>query len=145
MLVYTTAPFEKGIRHRGLHQSHALSLVFGARWGYHGEVRRRVSRREGLQHDGTEQRLRYRDGIYKEALMSPGKTYKVTLGQMVVASHFVPGHRIRIEIADTNFPEHERNMHASGSNFDEVKPVVAGDKTYHDRDHASFLELPLIQ
>jgi hypothetical protein len=145
VLVYTTAPFEKGIDIAG----YIKATLYLSSSVPDGDI---MVKLVDVYPDGkaynitdTAQRLRYRDGIYKEALMSPGKTYKVTLGQMVAASHFAPGHRIRIEIAGTNFPEYERNMHTGGSNFDEVKPVAARVKIYHDRDHASFLELPLIQ
>ncbi len=92
----------------------------------------------------TAQRLRYRDGIAHVALMTPGQIYKVTLGQMVVASHFAAGHRIRLEIAGTNFPEYERNLHTGGRNFDEDHPAAAHLTVYHDPAHDSRLELPLV-
>ena len=64
---------------------------------------------------------------------------------MVFASRFAPGHRLRIEIAGTNFPQYERNLHTGGRNYDEVQPVVAHLKVHHDREHASFLQFPVVR
>jgi uncharacterized protein len=93
----------------------------------------------------TMQRLRFRDGIDKESLMQKGSVYKIELRQMVVASQFAPGHRIRIEIAGTNFPEYERNMDTGGRNYDESQPVAAENVIYHDASQPSALELPVVR
>ncbi len=93
----------------------------------------------------TIQRLRYRDGIDQEAPMEPGRVYKIDLKQMVAASHFAPGHRLRIEIAGSSFPQYERNMNTGGANHSESKPVVANTVIYHDRGRASFIELPVVE
>lgn len=93
----------------------------------------------------TLERLRYRDGIAKPHPMTPGRIYKVVLQEMVTASHFAPGHRLRIEIAGTNFPEYERNLNTGGPNFSEAHAVVAHDFIYHDRRHRSFFEIPVVR
>jgi len=92
----------------------------------------------------TIERLRYRDGIARPQLMKPGRIYRIVLRQMVVASRFAPGHRLRIEIAGTNFPEYERNLNTGGPNFSETHAVVAHDVLYHDRDHRSYFEIPTV-
>jgi len=92
----------------------------------------------------TIQRLRFRDGIDRESLMQQGSVYKIELQEMVVASRFAPGHRIRIEIAGTNFPQYERNMNTGGRNYDESKPAVAEDVIYHDATRPSALEFPVV-
>ena len=93
----------------------------------------------------TIQRLRYRNGIDKESLMKPGAVYRVTLRQMAVASRFGIGHRIRVEIAGSNFPLYERNMNTGGRNFDETDAIVAHNSIYHDADRLSVLELPVVE
>ena len=70
--------------------------------------------------------------------------YKVTLSQMATASSFAAGHRLRIEIAGTNFPQYERNMNTGGNNYDETRPIVALDVIYHDQGHGWFLEVPVV-
>ena len=93
----------------------------------------------------TARRLRYRNGIEHPELMSPGSIYKVLIEQMVVASRFDAGHRLRLEIAGTNFPQYERNLHTGGRNYDEKTPVVARLSFYHDREHPSRITLPVVQ
>jgi putative CocE/NonD family hydrolase len=93
----------------------------------------------------TAQRLRYRDGNSRESLMEPGKIYEVTMGQMVFATRFEPGHRLRLEIAGTNFPQYERNLHSGGRNWDETEPQTARLTVHHDRAHASYLQIPVVE
>lgn len=92
----------------------------------------------------TIQRLRYRNGIDNESLLKAGETYKIELNQMAIATRLGVGHRVRIEIAGSNFPLYERNMNTGGRNYDESKPVVAHDVIYHDAEHPSRLELPVV-
>jgi uncharacterized protein len=93
----------------------------------------------------TAQRLRYRDGYDSPKLMNRGTIYKVVLNEMAVASHFPAGHRIRLEVTSSNFPNYERNLNTGGPNFNESHPVTATNRIYHDNQHRSFLALPLIQ
>ena len=67
----------------------------------------------------TAVRMRYRDGFAHPALMQPGKPYSVKITGLVTASDFLPGHRLRIEVAGTNSPNYERNLHSGGHNYDE--------------------------
>jgi uncharacterized protein len=88
----------------------------------------------------TAARMRYRDGAGAIALMQPGKTYSVTLTGMVTATDLLPGHRLRIEVASTNFPNYERNLNTGGHNSDETAAHVARNRVLHDGGHASFIE-----
>ncbi len=90
-------------------------------------------------------RLRYREGINRRALMKPGAIYEVLLERMVVASRFEAGHRLRLEVAGTNFPEYERNLHTGGRNYDETTPQLAQLRIYHDRQHPSRITLPVVR
>lgn len=92
----------------------------------------------------TIERLRYRNGYDHAAMMKPGRVYKVVLREMVTASHFSPGHRLRIEIAGTNFPNYERNLNTGGRNYDETVARMARDVIYHDAAHASYLQIPVV-
>jgi putative CocE/NonD family hydrolase len=92
----------------------------------------------------TALRLRYRDGYAAPKLMIPGSIYKVVLDEMAVASHFPAGHRIRIEVTSSNFPNYERNLNTGGPNFSESHPVIASNKIYHDASHRSFISLPVV-
>jgi len=145
VLVFATAPFERPFEIAGY-----LSVtLYVSSSAVDGDI---MVKLVDVYPDGkaynitdTAQRLRYRDGIFRESLMSPERIYEVTLGQMVFASRFASGHRLRLEIAGTNFPEYERNMHTGGRNYDEAQPLVAHLRIHHDRRHASFLQIPVVR
>jgi uncharacterized protein len=144
VLVYTSAPFTKNLKVAG----YLRAVLYFSTSVPDTDIALKVV---DVYPDGkaynildTLQRLRYRDGIEHVKLMVPGTIYRIVLRQMATASWFLPGHRLRIEIAGTNFPEYERNMNTGGSNHDETRPVTARDVVYHDRSHASFLELPRV-
>ena len=52
----------------------------------------------------------------RQVFMEPGGVYKVRLTNLVTANHFPAGHRIRIEVASSNFPVLERNLNTGGNN-----------------------------
>jgi len=88
----------------------------------------------------TATRMRYRNGNQTPALMQPGKTYPVTLTGMVTATDILRGHRLRIEIASTNFPNYERNLNSGGHNFDEIQAELARNRILHSPGNLSFVE-----
>jgi uncharacterized protein len=85
-------------------------------------------------------RMRYRNGYQATESMHPGRTYSVTLTGMVTATDLLPRHRLRIEVASTNFPNYERNLNSGGRNFDESIPRVARNRVLHTARNASYIE-----
>src|SRR5437773_10462681 len=95
--------------------------------------------------DETIQRVRYRNGYDKPlAWMEAGKVYKVTLSPMNTSNFFEAGHRIRLEIASSNFPRFDRNLNTGGNNYDETETVVAENFVYHTKNQASYIALPVV-
>jgi len=88
----------------------------------------------------TAVRMRYRNGYQNPALMRPGQTYPVTLTGMVTATDLTPGHRLRLEVTSSNFPNYERNLNTGGNNFDESRAAVAHNRVLHAPSNASFIE-----
>lgn len=88
----------------------------------------------------TALRMRYRNGIAAAPPMSPGQVYPVKVTGMVTASDFLPGHRLRIEVASTNFPNYERNLNSGGRNVEETVARTARTRIQHDARNASFIE-----
>jgi predicted acyl esterase len=88
----------------------------------------------------TALRMRYRDGAAAATPMRPGRVYPVKITGMVTASDFLPGHRLRIEVAGTNFPNYERNLNSGGRNVDETVAHTARTRILHAAGSASFLE-----
>jgi hypothetical protein len=60
-----------------------------------------------------------------------GTTHEVEIPLDSTSNRFGAGHRIRVDIASSNFPRSEPN------------PVKARNTVYHDADRASHVELPL--
>jgi uncharacterized protein len=89
-------------------------------------------------------RVRYRDGYEKKVMMERGKVYEIKLTDMVAAIKFPVGHRIRLDIASSNFPTFDRNLNTGGNNFDETTWVVARNTVHHGPQERSHLVLPVI-
>jgi putative CocE/NonD family hydrolase len=90
-------------------------------------------------------RLRYRDGITRPQLAEPGQRYTIRLGLRDIAYLVRAGHRLRVQVAGSDFPRLERNLNTGGANFDEVRGVVAENRVYHGGGALSFLELPVLE
>jgi len=95
--------------------------------------------------DETIQRLRYRDGDDKTAWMEKDKVYKVTLTPMNTSNYFDVGHRIRIEIAGSNFTRFDRNLNTGGNNYDETTGIVAHTAIHHSAQYPSTLTISVVK
>lgn len=89
-------------------------------------------------------RARYREGLEKEVFMKPGEVYEVRLELQATANRFLPGHRIRLEVASSNFPRFERNLNTGGDNITETDWRVANNRVHHSAEHPSRLILPVL-
>jgi hypothetical protein len=75
--------------------------------------------------------------------MEKGKVYKLEMSPMSTSNLFKKGHRIRIEIAGSNFPRFDRNMNTGGNNYDEKEGVIANNLIYHTSQYPSQVRLPV--
>jgi putative CocE/NonD family hydrolase len=89
-------------------------------------------------------RMRYREGFDKKVLMQPAHVYKISLSDMVTATRFPKGHRIRLDVSSSNFPEYERNLNTGGNNYDETSGVVAENNVHHGPKYQSHIVLPVL-
>lgn len=88
-------------------------------------------------------RMSYRDGRRKRELIEPGKLYKVTIGPMPISNRFEVGHRIRIDISSSSFPQFDVNPN-TGAPFDRARgAIVARNAIFVDAEHPSVLKLPV--
>lgn len=95
--------------------------------------------------DETIQRARYRDGYDKPPVfMQPGVVYQIPVSPLSTSNYFAPGHRIRIEVASSNFPRFDRNLNTGGRNYDETTGVVAHNVIHHSRRYPSQIRLPVV-
>ena len=95
--------------------------------------------------DETIQRLRYREGDGHAVWLEKGKVYKVTLTPIrTPATLFAAGHKIRLEVAGSNFPRFDRNLNTGGNNFDETGAVVAHTAIHHSSQYPSSVTITII-
>ncbi len=91
-------------------------------------------------------RMRYRDGVARPVLMEAGRSYDVTVNMRSIAYLVPKGHRIRLTLASSSFPQLARNLQTGGPMQDEVDAVVAVNKVHHGGGAAavSHLSLPVL-
>lgn len=95
--------------------------------------------------DESIQRMRYREGYEKPPVwMKQGKVYKVTMLPLTTSNYFDVGHRLRVEVSSSSFPEYERNLNTGGRNYDEVKGVVAHNVVHHSAEYPSALTVTVM-
>ncbi|MFN7920189.1 MAG: CocE/NonD family hydrolase [Bryobacteraceae bacterium] len=89
-------------------------------------------------------RARYREGANKPKLLEPGKVYEFEIDMVGTAVEFQRGHRIRLDIASSHFPQFDRNPN-TGEPFGTSSAVkVATQRVHHSRAHASHVVLPVL-
>ncbi len=89
-------------------------------------------------------RARYRDSFEQPTLLEPGRTYPYTIDCWSTSNCFQRGHRIRVEISSSNFPQFDRNPN-TGSPFGldaELRPAT--QTIFHDAAHPSHIVLPIV-
>ncbi len=88
-------------------------------------------------------RARHRNSLDKEELLNPGEVveYRIRLG--ATACRFVRGHRIRLEITSSDFPNHDRNHNIGRNDLEDVEMVSAEQRILHREGCASRLLLPV--
>jgi len=73
-----------------------------------------------------------------------GQVYRYDIGLWATSFVAQPGHRIRVEISNSNFPRFVRNLN-TGNAFgisDEI--AVARQTAYHSAEYPSHIRLPVI-
>jgi hypothetical protein len=144
VLVYTSVPFERDVEVMGpvsldlYLSSSAVDTDFTGKLVDVAPNGTALNLTEGIL------RARYRSSMGKAELMTPGAVYRIRVDLWSTANVFLAGHRLRLEVASSNFPRFDRNPNTGGSPEGPGKGVVAVNLIYHDRDHPSALILPVI-
>lgn len=89
-------------------------------------------------------RARYRDSLEKATFMTPGKVYKFRIELNPTSILFTKGHRIRVDISSSNFPRFDVNPNTGEPLNNNRRTAVALNSIYHDAEHPSNIELPVI-
>ncbi|RME64248.1 MAG: CocE/NonD family hydrolase [Alphaproteobacteria bacterium] len=90
-------------------------------------------------------RLRYRKGWDREVFMQPDAIYEITVEMFPTANLFKRGHRLRIDIAGSNYPHFDINPNSGEPEGNWSRPVVAHNRLWLDRRRPSRLIVPSIK
>lgn len=95
--------------------------------------------------DDTILRARYREGFDEQQMMSEGEVYELTPTPMTTSYVFREGHKLRIEISSSKFPQYMRNLNTGGNNYDETDAVAATNSFHHGAEYPSRIEFTAVQ
>ena len=90
------------------------------------------------------QRASYRDLSRGRQLLLPGKTYEIALNHLITSNVFQKGHRIRVQISGSFFPNFSRNLQTGELEAMSAKMQKATVRVYHDEQHPSQIILPIV-
>jgi putative CocE/NonD family hydrolase len=90
-------------------------------------------------------RARYRDGLDRPALIEPGKIIRYTIEMDPTSNAFLPGHRIRLDITSSDFPNYDRNHNTAADQNADAELKIAQQTIYHGAEQATRIVLPYIQ
>jgi putative CocE/NonD family hydrolase len=89
-------------------------------------------------------RARFRGGLDKMQLLTPNQVYEFEIDMAGTANVFQVGHRIRVDITSSNFPQFDRNPN-TGEDLGSSKSVrVARQTVHHGGARPSQITLPVV-
>ena len=90
-------------------------------------------------------RARYRESFQAPSLLEPDRVYEYRIRLHPTSNLFRPGHRIRVDISSSDFPNYDRNHNTGGNDWQDVQLRIARQRVFHDANHASHLLLPIVR
>ena len=78
-------------------------------------------------------RLRFRNGLEREELATPGEVYEMAFDMYPTANLFARGHRIRVDVSSSNYPRFDANPNTGGPLGIERRRRAAENALYHSR------------
>ena len=89
-------------------------------------------------------RGRYRESKTQAQPLTPGEVYAYTIDLWATSNVFKAGHRIRLEIASSNFPRFDRNPQTGQAAAEAGRLEPALQRVFHDELRPSHIVLPII-
>jgi putative CocE/NonD family hydrolase len=144
VLIYTTPPLEEEIEVTGI----VKLILFAASSARDTDF---IATLTDVYPDGKSinlttgvVRARYRESLAKPSLLEKGKVYRFEISVGPTSILFKRGHRIRLQVKSSHFPEFSRNLN-TGAPIGMAKEIVKAYQTvYHNMRYASYLLLPVI-
>ncbi len=144
VLVYTTPPLEEDLEVTGpvrlvLHASSAArDTDFVATLVDVDPAGRAVNLKTGIL------RARFRNSTERTEFLTPGQVYELPIEIGATSNLFEKGHRIRLQVTSSCFPEFGRNLNTGAPIGLTTERALAEQTVFHDKDHPSALVLPVI-
>src|SRR5262249_50079882 len=89
-------------------------------------------------------RARYRESRTAPSPLTPGEVSRFAIDLWATSHVFLPGHRVRIEIASSNFPRFDRNLNTGEDRAPRPRRQTARQTVFHDARYPSHVRLPVI-
>ena len=89
-------------------------------------------------------RARYRESFDHPSLIEPERVYEYAIQVNPTSNLFMAGHRIRLDISSSDFPNFDRNHNTGGDDYRETVLKTAHQRIFHDANRPSRLILPVI-
>jgi putative CocE/NonD family hydrolase len=89
-------------------------------------------------------RARFRNGLNKMELLEPNRLYEYEIDMAGTANVFRAGHRIRVDITSSNFPQFDRNPNTGDDLGASSKVRTAKQTVHHGGTRASHIVLPVV-
>jgi len=88
-------------------------------------------------------RARHRNGLETDELLDKNVVTEFEIRLGATANRFCIGHRIRLEITSSDFPNHDRNHNVGRNDLEETELRTATQRICHGGKRASRLILPI--
>jgi putative CocE/NonD family hydrolase len=89
-------------------------------------------------------RARYRKSLFNPELVTPGEVNEYVINLEAISQLFRRGHRIRLNITSSDFPEFDRNMNTGNPIGEDARGITAKQTIFHSREYPSYIDLPVI-
>ncbi|MBK9169206.1 MAG: CocE/NonD family hydrolase [Bryobacterales bacterium] len=90
-------------------------------------------------------RARFRRGLDRMELLTPGEAYEYEIDMRGTAHVFRPGHRIRVDVTSSNFPQFDRNPNTGEDLAMSDTLRVANQTVFHTAQRPSHIVLPVVE
>jgi hypothetical protein len=89
-------------------------------------------------------RASYRDLARGRQWLDPEKVYELNLDRLITSNVFLKGHRVRVQISGSFYPNFSRNLQTGKLEVESAEMKKTQIRVYHDADHPSQVVLPVV-
>ncbi len=90
------------------------------------------------------QRARFRNGLSDPKPLTPGEPTPIDVDLWSTSHVFLAGHRIRVQIAASDFPRYDRCPGSGESSTVAKRVLPQRNQLFHDPERPSYVELPVV-